>query len=508
LGSILLGKHLYHFIPDKNSCVKDEHGNNVFTLPPYIRSDNSILQKINVVFNSSVSLGILKYIEVGLVIILFLIIILKSWTINLYIKRKFHLLENLLLKKKFPVEKIKKRGKIIIVSILIALSIFYGVLWIVLCISGTITAILFIILIGLTVWIIFKHLPILIYAKQKDKNRVKVGLIFFTAIWMGFEVFLRIAGINATFNEKNGGYYTSGYHYSHWSRNENNSGLLINKEYSNDIKAHKEFAYEIKCNKEGLRDVDHNYTKNDSEYRIICLGNSFTEGIGAPQDSTWPAFLERKLKAKINRQITVFNAGKASSDPFFEFMLFKEKLLQYSPDLLLLTLGSSDFNFYFCRGGFERFTPQGYEYRKAPHWERLYAVSFVFRYFMNNMLHYKNLISPDKYTSDVAKANNDIEDCIYRFHQLSNEIPFKMAVVFYDDQSSAYNQLKKSLLEKGEIITFDLFKYNREVKKLSKDEMKKYYWPIDGHCNSKGYNLLAEGVEWYLIQAGILDSVK
>jgi hypothetical protein len=218
--------------------------------------------------------------------------------------------------------------------------------------------------------------------------------------------------------------------------------------------------------------------------------------------------LEKRLTPLAKRKITVFNAGKSGSDPFFEYMLLKEKMLNYKPELVLLTLGASDFGFYPFRGGLERFTSEGCKFRKAPWWDKLYAVSFVFRYYMNDVLHYKNFMSQADYAKDSLKAIVDIDSCIKRFYYLSKEKGFKLVVVFYDDNSNAYSSIMNKY-KKSEIVqVIDLFEYNRKIEKITYLENKKYYWPIDGHYNAKGYDLLARGVLWNIKKMGILDSLK
>ena len=241
---------------------------------------------------------------------------------------------------------------------------------------------------------------------------------------------------------------------------------------------------------------------------MLFRSNSFTEGIGTPQDSIWPKLLEDRIRLASKKKVAVFNAGKAGSDPFFGYMLLKKRMLKYNPDIVLVAISSSDFNFYRFRGGFERFTSDGYHFRKEPWWEKFYAVSYICRFITDDMMHYKYFLTPEEYKNDSIKAMNDINNCLHKFYKLSLNCNFKFAVVYCDDGIYELNPILNSLKQEKIIPVIDLVKYNRNNAQLTCERRKTYYWPLDGHCNSRGYYLFAKGVEWNLMNMGIIDSLK
>ncbi len=92
--------------------------------------------------------------------------------------------------------------------------------------------------------------------------------------------------------------------------------LLIGTPHFVDKYETLEFEFDHHYNSMGLRDVERTRGKPETEYRIVALGDSFTEGVGAPVDDAWPQRLERRLTKRYpQRAITVFNAGLAGSDP-------------------------------------------------------------------------------------------------------------------------------------------------------------------------------------------------
>ncbi|HPG74528.1 MAG TPA: hypothetical protein PLM49_09590, partial [Bacteroidales bacterium] len=63
--------------------------------------------------------------------------------------------------------------------------------------------------------------------------------------------------------------------------------------------------------------------------------------------------------------------------------------------------------------------------------------------------------------------------------------------------------LIEKLKNDGIISTIDLFEYNKEYFMRTGYSRSNYYWPIDRHCNSRGYNLFAEGIAENLMQMGL-----
>jgi len=60
----------------------------------------------------------------------------------------------------------------------------------------------------------------------------------------------------------------------------------------------QEFDYEIRTNSLGFRDIEHPLSKPPGELRIMAIGDSFTEGMGAKFEQTWLNQLGRTLNAE------------------------------------------------------------------------------------------------------------------------------------------------------------------------------------------------------------------
>lgn len=77
--------------------------------------------------------------------------------------------------------------------------------------------------------------------------------------------------------------------------------------------------------------------------RIVCLGDSFTEGLGVPQEQTFSAHIERQLERQLGERFEVLNAGRVSYSPLLEHMRLKKFLAEgYKADVAVLLPDLSD----------------------------------------------------------------------------------------------------------------------------------------------------------------------
>jgi lysophospholipase L1-like esterase len=302
------------------------------------------------------------------------------------------------------------------------------------------------------------------------------------------EVGLRIAGVYASYNEKNNG----GSYISPWCKPLMPGWLWTYKPNDQFNTDSKEFAHPVKTNSLGMNAPEWPVQKT-KPLRIACIGDSFTEGVGAPADSTYPAQLEKLLDTA-----EVMNCGVSGSDPVFGYMLLKEKLLAYQPDVVVVAINNSDISDVYYRGGFERFAPGNKMVYPAPWWEPLYAHSYVVRLFIHKALHYNRfMVREDEWPKEEQKSLNilaktmvDIQGlckgnhirCIFLLH------PFRFEV---REQKMVCQPLANSPNDSMEVVNmYEVFEENG-VREQNADE---YFWPNDSHNTPKGYALFARSV--------------
>jgi hypothetical protein len=93
---------------------------------------------------------------------------------------------------------------------------------------------------------------------------------------------------------------------------------------------------EGKINSRGLREYEYSYAKPDNTYRIVILGDSFTEAFQVALDSTYHQILERSLNAKNKmKKYEVIALGKSGMGTLEEVLWYQMEGRNFHPDLVL-----------------------------------------------------------------------------------------------------------------------------------------------------------------------------
>ena len=102
----------------------------------------------------------------------------------------------------------------------------------------------------------------------------------------------------------------------------------------------------VRINSKGLRDREYPYEKGKGTFRILVLGDSFTEGFQVPQKDTFCKVLERELnRTQPNRtqiDFEVINAGFAGVGTDYELLFFRREGYKYDPDLVIMAFFQND----------------------------------------------------------------------------------------------------------------------------------------------------------------------
>jgi len=129
------------------------------------------------------------------------------------------------------------------------------------------------------------------------------------------------------------------------------------------------YSYRFRINSKGLRGKECSYEKPENTLRILCLGDSFTFGLGAGEDETFPAVLERELFGKLHgKKAEVLNAGVSGTGTSRQCAWYEAEGRKYTPDIVILGFFTDDWfgsfrPFYVMQGnGLVRNVP----YRARP----------------------------------------------------------------------------------------------------------------------------------------------
>ena len=100
----------------------------------------------------------------------------------------------------------------------------------------------------------------------------------------------------------------------------------------------------VHLNSHGFRGQEITKEKSDNIYRIFTVGGSTTHGLALVADNeTWPYYLQKKFDEKdFGFDIEVINAGMSAATSKTEVQLVKDKLIDFSPDLIVIFDGIND----------------------------------------------------------------------------------------------------------------------------------------------------------------------
>jgi hypothetical protein len=91
-----------------------------------------------------------------------------------------------------------------------------------------------------------------------------------------------------------------------------------------------------KINSHGLRDYEYSYEKPENTFRIVILGDSFTEALQVALDSTFHQILERRLNAGHGgKKHEVIAMGVSGMGTLEEMLWYETEGRKYHPDLVL-----------------------------------------------------------------------------------------------------------------------------------------------------------------------------
>ncbi len=254
-----------------------------------------------------------------------------------------------------------------------------------------------------------------------------------------------------------------------------------------------EFDFERTTNSLGFSASE--WTKDKgTKKRILALGDSFTEGDGAAQDSSYPALLQNTLNSRSDStQWEVLNAGTCGSDPVFNYQNLHDRLLTYKPDIVLQTISTHDLsNDIDLRGGFERFKPDGtLKAKSLPTWFYPAVFSNLIRLVIKaTRINRANWVTIAQAEGDIANkysalaAANNIK-IVFILLPLRSEL--KHNGIYRHD----FTPLLKTAATHKNISVINLMPcYLQAVKDYN--GINNLYWAKNGHHNGTGYRMMAE----------------
>ena len=107
----------------------------------------------------------------------------------------------------------------------------------------------------------------------------------------------------------------------------------------------REGAAFVRINSEGLRDREHSKQKPAGVLRVAVVGDSYAEAFQVEQEKAFWSVLEKRLAlcpALAGRQVEVINFGVSGYGTAQELLTLREKVWDYSPDVVLLAVTTNN----------------------------------------------------------------------------------------------------------------------------------------------------------------------
>jgi lysophospholipase L1-like esterase len=99
-----------------------------------------------------------------------------------------------------------------------------------------------------------------------------------------------------------------------------------------------QYGHDVTFNSVGMRDREHPVAKPPGVFRILLLGDSFTEALQVPFEASLPSLLEALGTKESGRPVEVINAGVSGWGTDDELRYLSTYGLKYQPDLVVVAM--------------------------------------------------------------------------------------------------------------------------------------------------------------------------
>ncbi len=321
-------------------------------------------------------------------------------------------------------------------------------------------------------------------------SRAQLLLASICGTLMIAEAILLLSGIQAVYTERMGFGYSSIYSTrgeTYYRTRVPNTTFWFER---------PEFRFSRSINAMGYADREWQVPKQPGERRILCLGDSWTEGMGAQYDSTYVSLLGSMLVRK-DSSIRIMNAGICADDPCVNYVNYRDRLVQYHPDVIVQTLSFNDITTDIAtKGGLERFGDHADLHpAPAPVWEPIYAMSIISRLVVRS-LGYNSLLQRVPLSRQQAtELQQKIVGIFRTYAALAHQQGTLLIVVIQrDDNNFDMNSVITQLQRLPGVRVYDQQAFYDVEFSIRGNDRAKYYWPLDGHHNARGYELMARSI--------------
>jgi|Deesub1362A_J573_1020465.scaffolds.fasta_scaffold04519_2 hypothetical protein len=305
----------------------------------------------------------------------------------------------------------------------------------------------------------------------------------------------------------------------------------------------------IITNSQGWRSLK-NFSQNKPRnvIRIAVLGDSYVQGLQVDNNEIFTYLLEEKLNNNLGKNFEVYNFGISAYGTVREYLVLKEYVLDYKPDIVILLFyigndisdSGEEYEKYIMKINKKRILKSKLSILKTyqfiandviPKHPKLAKFLYNLGIMDTKINDPKNLpqgyyIYLDDYTPEVANNWKISLEYLSKMNSILDKNNITFIVVFFDAQDIIYNELYTELLEKypnaknskfdkekpSRILKIFLLENNisylylteKFVERINKTGEKTYF-PCDLHWNEIGHKWAAEEIYNYLIESGFID---
>ena len=239
--------------------------------------------------------------------------------------------------------------------------------------------------------------------------------------------------------------------------------------------------YEI--NSLGFRDKEYNFTKCQDCYRILIIGDSFTEGKGVNIENTFQNLVEIELNKKHSKPIEVINAGVDSNSIVLEYLRLKNNLLKLSPDLIILNFDIGD-------------VIQDFEYLLYADYSEsgeIIGVNGCTRHILNHTIpSYVIFTQPDYDDQEfVSNAWTNTFTYLSKIIELTIEENIRLVITTYPRKFQLIDKSRQ--LPQKMVLNFCNEK-NLSCLDMTSKFKENEFFKYDPHWNKKGHNIASESI--------------
>jgi len=278
----------------------------------------------------------------------------------------------------------------------------------------------------------------------------------------------------------------------------------------------------IKINAQGFNENQETaMNKTDNFYRIICLGESTTQGHGN-RTGNYPKYLQTKINKELGKRVEVINAGVSGWISDQVALMVEHKISKMSPDLVILYAGWNDFQSYNPLS-----VPPAESYFESAFGKKLLntttqfkSIAFLYEIILKFKVHsspknkYKNdnsLVVPNKTYKFYLENLDKIISCLRTqspktrivictlvgrwpwgdFNAKNGAVWWMTQEGLTPDEAAEYlekfNNLIRVYAKKNDLLLVDI------SKQMNNEDKKKIMWDF-AHFTDEGYKILADNI--------------